>query len=112
VVHAQVRDVPARRGAAAGDLGRHVEERHEVELHAAPAPRLVKAEEPGAVQILDRLLRHLAPGFGGRGALAQSRHEPARPVHRLVVIDSGEARARRSRLGHARMPAAAWGIFE
>src|SRR5262249_31290244 len=105
-------DVPARRGAAAGDLGRHIEERDEIELHAAPAPWLVEAEEPGAVQVFDRLLWHLAPGLGSRGALAQSRHEPARPAHRPVVVDFGEARARRSRLGHARMPAVAWGIFE
>jgi hypothetical protein len=111
VVNAQVRDVPARRGAAAGDLGGHVEERHEVELHAAPAAGLVKTEEPGPVQIVERLGRHLTPGLGPPGPLAQDGHQGARPADRLVVADLGEARGRAPGSGHARM-LATWGIFE
>src|SRR5439155_6760596 len=103
VVDAEVRDVPARRGAAARDLGRHVEEGHEVELHAAPAPGLVEAKEPRAVQVLDRLRRHLAPRFRAERALTQGGHQRARPAHRLVVTDVGEARGRAPGSGHARM---------
>ena len=102
-MHAEVSDVPARRGAAASNLGRDVEERDEIELHAAPTAGLVEPEEPGAMQVLDRLLRHLAPGLGAERALAQSRHQRARPAHRLVVTDVGEARGRAPGSRHARM---------
>jgi len=93
VVNAEVCDVPAGRGAAPGDLGRDVEQRHEVELHAAPAPRLVEAEEPGAVQIALRVLRHLPERFVARRALAQHGDERPRATHRLVVADLREAHA-------------------
>src|SRR5206468_11220929 len=49
VVDAEVRHVPGGGGAAAPDLGGNVEQGDEVELHAAPAPGLVEAEQPGAV---------------------------------------------------------------
>src|SRR2546427_9890252 len=55
VVHAEVRDVPGRRGAAAADLGGDVEQGHELELPAAPAPGLMGPGEAGALQIGPRL---------------------------------------------------------
>ena len=93
VVDTEVRDVPARRGAA-----------------AAPAPGLVKSEQPGAMEVVDRLLRHLAHGFGRIGPLAQHRHQSARAAHRLVVAHLREA-APAARRAHARIPAT-WGIRE
>jgi len=108
---AEVGDVPPGRGAAATDLGGHVEQRDEVELHPAPAAGLMEAKETGAVEILERLGRHLAPVLRASGPLAQHGHQPARPAHRLVVADVGEAGGRARRIGHARMPATC-GIFE
>ena len=93
VVDGEVGHVPRGGGAAAADFRRDVEEGHEGQLHAAPAPRLVKAEEPGAVQIAFRLLRHLPEQLVARRALAQHGDERPRPTHRLLVDDLREAHA-------------------
>jgi hypothetical protein len=55
------------------------------------------------MQIIERLGRHLAPELCARGAFAQRGHQSARPPHRLVVADAGEARGRALGIGHARM---------
>ena len=107
VVNAEVGDVPGGRGAAAADLGGEIEDRLERELHPTPGLRLVKAEQPGAVQILERFLLHLAPDLRAVGPLAQDGDEGAGSRHRLVVRHVGEAR----RPGHALIPATC-GIFE
>ena len=93
VVDGEVGHVPRGGGAAAPDLRGNVEEGHEGQLHAAPAPRLVEAEEPGAVQIALRVLRHLPERFVARRALAQHGDERPRATHRLVVADLREAHA-------------------
>ena len=112
VMDAEVGHVPAGGGAAAGDLGRDVEEGHEVELHAAPAPGLVEPEQSRAMEVVDRLREHLARGVGLIRPLAKRRHQGARPEHRLVVAHVDEAAPGGvARLGHPRMPAAC-GIFE
>src|SRR2546427_6095293 len=85
VVDAEIRDVPGRRGAATADLGGDVEQGHELELHAPPAPGLMEPKEAGAMEIVPRLLLHLSQGLRPVGPLAQDRHEGARPAHRLVV---------------------------
>src|SRR2546430_12843309 len=48
-----------------------VEQGHELELHAAPAPGLMEPEESCAMQIVHRLLLHLAQGLRPVGPLAQ-----------------------------------------
>src|SRR5206468_5598722 len=86
-------------------------EGHEVELHAAPAAGLVVPEQPRAMEIVERLLRHLARGLRPVGPLAQRRHERARPAHRLVIGDVGEAARDAARPAPARVPAT-WGPGE
>jgi len=100
VVDAEVADVPPGRGAPARDLGGHVDERHEVELHSAVAPRLDEAEEAGAMQVGRGLRQHVASGLGPRGALAQGRDEIACALERLVVGDTREARRAPQRSVH------------
>ncbi len=63
------------------------------------------------MQIVERLLRHLARGLAALRPLAQDRHERARPAHRLVIGDAGEAARDAVRPAHARVPAT-WGIAE
>jgi hypothetical protein len=71
----------------------------------------VEAEEAGAMEVVQGLLRHLARGVGAVDPLAQGGHEGARPAHRLVVADAGEAARGAGRVAHARVPAT-WGIAE
>ena len=94
VVDAEVADVPGGRGAAAPELRRDVDERHEVELHAAVALRLREAEEPGAVQVGLGLRQHPPRSLAGAGALAERGDQGARPPDRLVVADVGEGHRR------------------
>ena len=94
VVDAEVADVPRGGRAAARELGRDVDERHEVELHPAVPLRLREPEEPGAMQVGFGLGQHLPRGLAARRALAQRGHERGRPRERLVVADCGESRRR------------------
>jgi hypothetical protein len=105
VVDAEVGHVPRRRRAAAGELGRDVEDRHERKLHPTPAPGLVKTEETGPVQVGQRVLLHLTRGLGAGRALPQHRRQLARAPQRLLEADVGESASR-----HARVPAAC-GMF-
>ena len=57
VMAGEIADVPGGRRAAARDLGRDVDDRHEVELHAAERLRLMEAEQAGLVQQLLVLAR-------------------------------------------------------
>ena len=77
-------------GQPRADLGRDVHHRHEVELHAAERLGLVEAEQPGLVQELLVLADEHARVLGLLRALAQDRHDLARPAHGLVVADGGE----------------------
>ena len=49
--------------------------RAEWQLAAADPPRLQHAKQPGAVQIVDRLVGQTAQFLGLAGALAQHRHQ-------------------------------------
>ncbi len=111
VMHAEVCDVPAGRGAAPGDLGGNVEQRHELDLHAAPAAGLVEPEEAGAMEIVERLLGHLAAQLARLRPLAQDGHERAGPPDRLVVAHPRKAGSGAGRMAHARA-SAAFGISE
>src|SRR6266481_1649118 len=97
VMDREIGHVPCGRCAAAADLSRDVEERDEGQLHAAPSPRLVKAEEPCAVELRFRLLRHLAECFGAGRALAERGDQRVRPRHRLVVAHVLKAHRRGKR---------------
>ena len=89
VVDGEIAEVPGGRGAAAADLCRDLEQRDEVELHPAMALRLRDADEPGGVEIGERLGRHPAQGLAACGALAQRGDERAGPGERLAVADTG-----------------------
>jgi hypothetical protein len=84
-MHQQVRNIPARRGAAAGELQRDIDVGDEIELHAAPPPGLHKAQQPARMQLGHGFGRHRPLGFAAGGALAQGRHETARALERLVI---------------------------
>ena len=92
-----VADVPGGRRAAARKLRRDVDDRDEVELHPPESLRLVKAKESGLVQELLVLADEHAGVLGALRALAQDRHDLARPAHRLVVADAGEIAPHRLR---------------
>ena len=83
----QVADVPGHGRAAARELGRNVDERHEVELHAAEGLRLGEAEEARPCRSASVSRESLARCLAAR-ALAQGGHERMRPRERLVVADS------------------------
>ena len=89
----EIADVPRGRRAAARDLGRNVEDRDEIELHAAEDLRLVEAKQPGLVQQLLVLAQQHPRVLGRLRALAQDRHDLARAAQRLVVADGGEVAA-------------------
>ena len=64
-----------------------------------PAERLglVKPEQPALVQELLVLADQHAGVLGPLRALAQDRHDLARPPHRLAIIDGGEVAPHRLR---------------
>ena len=97
VVAGEVADVPGGGGAAAGELGRDVDDGDKVELHAAEAFGLVETEEARLVQQLLGVACQPARLLGRRCALAQQRHDLAGATHRLVVADAGEVAAHRLR---------------
>ncbi len=66
---------PAGRGIAAGDDRDQFDNRAERQLAAADPLRLKDAEEPGFVQIGDRLVGQPAQFLGARGAFAQCRDQ-------------------------------------
>ena len=99
----EVADVPGRRRAAARKLRRDVHDGHEVELHAAEGLGLMEAEKPGLVQQLLGVAGETARVLGRLRALAQHRHDLARPAHRLVVADPREVAAGRLRQGAYRV---------
>ena len=111
VMDGEVRDVPPRGGASARDLGGDVEEPDEGQFHATPASGLMEAQEAGAMEILERLLRHLPGDLRPCRTLAQHRHQGRRPAHGLVVVHVDEAAPGALALVHARAPAV-WGIIE
>jgi hypothetical protein len=95
----KVADVPSRRWAPAGEFRGNVDECHERELRAAECLRLVKPEESGLVQQLLVFADEHARVLGRLCALAQGRHDLARPAHGFVVADGGEIAPRFLRQG-------------
>ena len=51
----------------------------------------MEAQEPGAKEVVERLLLQLTRGLGARGALANDGRELASAPHRLVVGHVREA---------------------
>jgi hypothetical protein len=90
MVAGEVADVPGGAWTAAREFVRDVDQGHERKLHPAERLRLMKPEQPALVQQLLVLADEHARVFGRLRALAQGRHDLARPPHRLVVVDGGE----------------------
>jgi hypothetical protein len=81
------------------DRGDQLDDCPERQLAAADPLRLQDAEQPGAMQILDRLVGHAAQFLGLAGALAQHRHQRLGALQQLREIRRPAA-ATRLRLGH------------
>src|SRR3954469_2014512 len=100
----QIGQHPAGRAVAAADRRYQLDHRAERQFAAADPLRLEDAEQPGAMQILDRLIGHAAQFLGLGGALAQNRHQRLGALQQLREIrrPTGPARlwAALSRLGH------------
>src|SRR5438876_5699731 len=91
VVHLEIAEVPGGRRAAARELVAEIDVGDEIELHAAPALRLHRAQDPARVQVGDRLRRHHARFLGLGRPPAQHGDEGPRALYRLLVGDAGEA---------------------
>ncbi len=85
-----VAHVPGGRCAAASKLSRNVDERDEIQLHAAPAPRLHDAKQPRTMQIGLDLGQHAAFVLATLGALAQRGHQLARAGNGFFAADARE----------------------
>ena len=93
VMDRKVADVPCRGGiAAADDLG-DVEDRNEIELHAAPALGLQEAQQPVLVQQCEDLGRQLPRLLRGGRELAQLWNDCVRPAYGLLIVDIGKPAA-------------------
>src|SRR5947199_10039075 len=82
----QIGQHPAGRAVAAADRRYHLDDRTERQLAAADPLWLENAEQPGAMQILDRLIGHAAQFLGLGGTLAQHRHQRLGALHQLREI--------------------------
>ena len=104
VMRREVGQHPGGRAAAAADHRHQLDDRAERQFAAADPLRLEDAEQPGAMQILDRLIGHAAQFLGLGGALAQNRHQRLGALQQLREIrrPTGPAPlwATLSRLGH------------
>src|SRR5262249_31204519 len=99
VVHRVVLVAPGGARAAAAELDRDAHVGREGELVAAVGARLEDAEEARMLELADRLLGDAALALAALRALAQRRHQRARPPHRLA--GAGTARRAAPCLRHA-----------
>ena len=90
---------PGGRAVALADHRDQLDDRAERQFAAPDPPRLQHAEQPGAVQILDRLVGQTAQFLGLAGALAQYRHERFGARQQLGEIRRA-ARVFRLAVGH------------
>ena len=79
--------------ASAQDIG-YVDHGAEVELHAAPAPGLVIAQQAAFVQSSHRLVADARRGLSGGRLGRKQRHDTARTAQGFFVIDVCKAAVR------------------